>query len=162
MTAVAALALLAGCSGGDETPQGGTGGPAFDTPHVFDSGWVVTVSSPEPVEGASEGDGDAYAVEVVVENGTEVEHQLHHDTIEVEVGGGAADVFHDEANGITGLPDVALAPGEQQEFAVGFLADGLDGVEVVVSSTAGITAGGDESEQVTFRASEEEDAPGDR
>jgi hypothetical protein len=155
VTAAVALALLAGCSGDDKTPQGAEGGPVFGASHTFDSGWVVTVSAPEPVEGESEHDGDVYAVDVVVDNGAGVEHQLHHDTIEVIVAGDVADVVTDEVNGITGLPDVALAPDEQQEFAIGFLAESLDGVEVVVSSTAGITAGGNDSEQVTFRAPEE-------
>lgn len=148
LTALLAAGLLAGCGGStDDRTDDATDGPVFDVPHTFDSGWVVTISSPTPVDG----EGDTYMVEVTVENGTETEHNPTYDFVEVHADGDVAGRYFDRDAGIDGPPDVLVAPGEQERFGVGFLAQELETVEVVVSSTVTIPDGG-ETEEATFRA----------
>lgn len=139
-------ALLTGCSGdAAEGTTDGADGPVFDQPYTFESGWVITISSPAPVDG----EADTYVVEVAVENGTDAEHNPSSDFVEVHADGGVADGFFDAEAGIGGPPDESLAPGDQAQFGVGFIAEDVESVTVVVSSTAGLNSGG-ASEEATF------------
>lgn len=144
-------ALLTACSGGAaEGSTEGAEGPLFDEPYTFESGWVVTISSPEPIDGET----DTYAIEVTVENGTDTEHNPTYDFVEAYADGGVADSYYDRDAGIGGPPDLMVPPREQEVFGVGFLAQDLATVEVVVTSTVALSSGG-ESEEAVFRTTGE-------